>query len=77
MAQTSVEWLVKQINGQSFNKVIIDIPKELIEQAQKMHKEETLRFVRTMPRETGVTQEGESYVQYDAEAHYNNTYNKM
>ena len=38
--QTSVEWLVKQINGKSLNNVTIDIPKELIEQAKEMHEAE-------------------------------------
>jgi hypothetical protein len=78
MAQTSVEWLIEQLSSKHIGfEMYVNANKETIEQAKKMHKEETLRFVRTMPRETGVTQEGESYVQYDAEAHYNNTYNKM
>ena len=38
--QTAVEWLVEQINGKSLNKVIIDIPKEIIEQAKEMEKEQ-------------------------------------
>ena len=38
--QTAIEWLVKQINGKSLNKVTIDIPKELIEQAKEMDKEQ-------------------------------------
>lgn len=42
MAQTAVEWLIKQINGQSFNKVIIDIPKKVIEQAIAMEKEQII-----------------------------------
>jgi hypothetical protein len=49
---------------------------EAYRKAKEMHKAETLRFVKTMPKEKGITQEGEAYVQYDAEAHYNNTYNK-
>jgi hypothetical protein len=40
MKQTSVDWLVKQINGKSLNNVTIDIPKELIEQAKEMDKEQ-------------------------------------
>jgi hypothetical protein len=41
MAQTSVvEWLVEQMNGKSLNNVTIDIPKEIIEQANEMHKEQ-------------------------------------
>jgi len=38
--QTAVDWLVEQINGKSYNKVTIDIPKELIEEANEMHKEQ-------------------------------------
>ena len=41
--QTAVEWLVEQINGKSLNKVIIDIPKEIIEQAKAMEKEKAIR----------------------------------
>ena len=44
MAQTSVDWLVEQINGQSFNNVTIDIPKEIIEEANEMHKEQCVDF---------------------------------
>jgi hypothetical protein len=40
MKQTAVDWLVELINGKSFNKVTIDIPKELIEEANEMHKEQ-------------------------------------
>lgn len=72
--QTSVEWLVKEINKLTGLTIAPDEP--IIEQAKEMHKAEILTFVRTMPRKTGVTQEGQSYVQYDDEAHYNQTYNK-
>lgn len=71
--QTSVEWLIDKVFDHTLHKDM----GQIFTQARKMHKEETLRFVRTMPRETGVTQEGQSYVQYDAEEHYNQTYNKM
>lgn len=74
MAQTSVEWLFEELTKHFFD---LKKSKELLQEAKAIHKEETLRFVRTMPRKTGVTQEGQSYVQYDDEAHYNNTYNKM
>jgi len=70
--QSSVQWLFKTMAETPMTDWY-----EVLEQAKEMHKEETLRFVRTMPRETGVTQEGQSYVQYDDEAHYNQTYNKM
>lgn len=38
--QTEVEWLIEQINHQSWNNVIIDIPKDFIEQAKAMEKEQ-------------------------------------
>jgi hypothetical protein len=90
--QTSVETIEEQIdfemskleidfnNGVQWSMRIIHKSllriKRKAEQAQEMHKEETLRFVRTMPKEKGITQEGEAYVQYDARKHYNETYNK-
>jgi hypothetical protein len=43
--QTSVEWLVEQINGKSLNNVIIDIPKEIIEQAKEMEKQQIIDAV--------------------------------
>ena len=47
MAQTSVEWLIEQINGKSLNKVTIDISKEIIEQAKEMEKEQIIKAVDT------------------------------
>ena len=67
--QSSIEWLFETLA-----KTPMTDWYKVREQAKEMHKAETLRFVQTMPRETGVTQEGESYVQYDSEAHYNETF---
>lgn len=38
--QTAVEWLVEQINGKGWGDFRIDIPKETIDQALKMEKEQ-------------------------------------
>lgn len=38
--QTAVEWLIKQVNHQSWGNVMIDIPKEVIVQAKQMEKEQ-------------------------------------
>jgi hypothetical protein len=38
--QTAVEWLIEQINGKGFRDITIDIPKEMIEQAKEMDKEQ-------------------------------------
>jgi hypothetical protein len=37
MQQTAIDWLIEQINGHSLNNVTIDIPKEVIEEAKKIH----------------------------------------
>jgi len=73
--QTAVEWLV--------NKIYMVIPNEernflegLREQAKAIEKEQMIHFAETMPKKKGITQEGEPYVQYDAEQYYNETYNK-
>jgi len=39
---TSIEWLIDQINNKAWGNVRIDIPKEMIEQAKEMHKQEIL-----------------------------------
>ena len=62
--QTAVEWLVEQINGKSLNKVTIDIPKELIEQAKAMEKEQILDAFKN----------GWSWNYHDPEQYYNETY---
>jgi hypothetical protein len=75
--QTSVEWLVnrwKKLQSKgakmSWNQII-----EITELAKEMHKEETIRFVQTMPAYIAISQECKPYVQYDAEEHYNKTFN--
>ena len=44
MAQTAVEWLLKQINKQSYSlgdiNITINVPKDIIEQAKQMEKEQ-------------------------------------
>ena len=40
--QTAVEWLIEQVNHFSWNNVIIDIPKEIIEQAKEMEKQQIM-----------------------------------
>jgi hypothetical protein len=75
--QTSVEWLVEQINGKSINKVIIDIPKEIIEQAKEMHKVEIEQTAIKCHFE-GVRQSAKNskdYIDY-GENYYNETFNK-
>lgn len=76
MAQTSLEWIYNELVVFMTGNSHFESAEELFKHGKAMHKEESLQFVRTMPTETGVTQEGQSYVQYDAEAHYNKTYNK-
>ena len=78
MAQlSSVEWLEIQLRNFNDRRQTHYEYDQIIIQAKEMHKAETLEFVRTMPKEKGITQEGESYVQYNSEAHYNNTYSKI
>lgn len=72
--QTAVDWLAHQVNSDCLNSTFIR--PELIEQAKAMEKEQMIHFAETMPKKKGITQEGEPYVQYDAEQYYNETYNK-
>ncbi len=76
MAQTSVEWIYDELIVFMTGNSDFESVEDLFKHGKAMHKEETLRFVRTLPKEKGITQEGEAYVQYDSEAHYNKTYNK-
>ena len=46
MKQTAVEWLIEQVNHFSWNNVIIDIPKEIIEQAKEMEKQQIVESYR-------------------------------
>ena len=70
---TSIERLEEQILNNDMGVVPLFVY-AFLEEAKEMHKVETLQFVRTMPKEKGITQEGEAYVQYDAEKHYNELY---
>ena len=67
--QTAVEWLIHQLKHYCIN-----LSDEFIQKAKAMEKEQMIHFAETMPQKSGITQEGEPYVQYDAEQHYNNTY---
>lgn len=70
--QSSVEWLFETLAKTPMTEWY-----QVREQAKEMHKEETLRFIETMPAYLDINKEGVAYVQYNAEEHYNNTYNKM
>lgn len=70
--QTAVEWLIEQINHYSWNNVIIDIPKDVIEQAKQMEKNELKKFFNA----GFVVQEWDKRKVDLAEQHYNETYNK-
>jgi hypothetical protein len=70
--QTAVRWIEDNIQSDmNFMEIM-----GLIRQAKAMEKEQMIKFAETMPKKKGVTQEGQPYVQYDAEEHYNQTYNK-
>jgi hypothetical protein len=74
--QTSVEWLVEQlINNENIRWRGAPVS-ELTEKAKAMEKEQMIDFVKKIPKKKGITQEGQPYVQYDAEQYYNETYNK-
>lgn len=42
--QTAVEWLMEKINHTGWGNIMIDIPKEFIEQAKAMEKEQMIKF---------------------------------
>ena len=67
--QTAVEWLIQYIERENWS-----LPNDIEEQAKAMEREQMIHFAETMPTKKGITQEGEPYVQYDAEQHYKNTY---
>jgi hypothetical protein len=69
--ETSLEFLVNKVFGK--NGLILYA--EVIEQAKAMHKSETIRFVETMPAYIDIGKEGGFYVKYNAEEHYNKTFN--
>ena len=41
--QTAVEWLVQKINHTGWGDIMIDIPKEFIEQAKAMEKDQIIK----------------------------------
>jgi len=70
--QISVEWLVEKLKDSGIPLMKDEL--EFIEQAKEKHKEETIRFIKTMPAYIEISQECKPYVKYDAEAHYNETF---
>jgi hypothetical protein len=80
MVQTSLDFFMEKIVDLMIGLTFYENQRQDLQDAYKIakekHKEETIRFIQTMPKEKGITQEGEAYVQYDAEKHYNQTYNK-
>lgn len=67
---TAVEWLFQKMTEQGTNPYW---DMRFI-QAKQMEKEQMIHFAETMPKKKGITQEGEPYVQYNAEQYYNETY---
>jgi len=70
MAQTAVEWLIKQVNHQSWGNVMIDIPKEVIVQAKQMEKEQIMMAV----KDSWYMAKGSNFHEPQAEQYYNETY---
>ena len=64
---TAVEWLIKQVNHQSWGNVMIDIPKEVIEQAKAMEREQndTTKITRFEVIDCGQEKRGRIIVEYD------------
>jgi hypothetical protein len=42
MQQDSIDWLIDKINGKSYNSVTIDIPKDIIEAAKNIYRQELI-----------------------------------
>lgn len=42
MQQDSIDWLIDKINGKSYNNVTIDIPKDIIEAAKTIYRQELI-----------------------------------
>lgn len=64
--QTAVEWLMEKINHTGWGNIMIDIPKEFIEQAKAMEKKQIMKaYNANLDFETIQT----------AEQYYNETYN--
>ena len=80
--QTAVEWLIEQINGYayplSYNENIrIDIPKEVIEQAKEMEKEQIINAWAHGGADLLTSMSHpEQHTRRDAKQYYNETYNK-
>jgi hypothetical protein len=76
MAQTSVEWIYNELVVFMTGNSVFESAEELFRHGKEMHKEETIRFIKTMPAYIEISQECKPYVKYDVEAHYNETFNK-
>ena len=68
--QTAVEWLIEQVNGYSYplpynENIRIDIPKEVIEQAKEMEKEQMKKAYNA---------DFHLYMERDFEQYYNETF---
>lgn len=68
--QTALEQLEKKLKTYLSWSSFLE---EDFEQAKQIEKEQMIHFAETMPTKKGITQEGEPYVQYDAEQHYKDT----
>ena len=69
--QTAVEWLLQQVNHKGWGNYMIDIPKEIIEQAKQMEKEQIEQsFVECWKANVPDGIE----CKLDAEQYYNETY---
>jgi hypothetical protein len=66
--QTAVEWLLQQVNRKGWGNYMIDIPKEIIEQAKQMEKQQVVNAWKDAEgyNDTDATKHGEKY--------YNETY---
>ena len=69
--QTAVEWLFSQMTSTWYD---TNSSKDILKQAKEMEKQEMIEFAETVPIKTGVTQEGQSFVQFDVEKYYNQIY---
>ena len=73
--QTAVEWLLKQINKQSYSlgdiNITINVPKDIIEQAKQMEKEQIVEAFDC----DGSPQPGEKWIS-NGEQYYNETYSQ-
>ena len=70
---TSVDFFISEIL--KHDKSFVEFYGAEIEQLRAMHKSETILFVETMPAYIDIGKEGGFYVKYNAEEHYNKTFN--